>query len=140
MIALIRIITTIWTVPALLVVALASSFASSRAAESPSQNTARAALPKWTVLSVELPKDESTFPPGDGAELTGQCLICHSAGMVLRQPPLTREEWIGEINKMRNAFGAPLPAEQVGLLADYLYRINGRDSHAAHSAVEAQGS
>jgi len=49
---------------------------------------------------------------------------------VLRQPPLTEDEWIGEINKMRNAFGAPLPADQVDALAKYLSSINGdqRDS------------
>jgi hypothetical protein len=44
--------------------------------------------------------------------------------MVLRQPPLTKDEWIGEINKMRNAYGAPLPAEQVDALATYLQSID----------------
>ena len=46
--------------------------------------------------------------------------------MVLRQPPLMQDEWVGEINKMRNAFGAPLPAEQVEVLAKYLHSINSR--------------
>jgi hypothetical protein len=55
-----------------------------------------------------------------------QCLICHSAGMVLRQPPLTKEEWRSEVQKMRSAYGALLPADQVDALSEYLKRINGR--------------
>jgi hypothetical protein len=46
--------------------------------------------------------------------------------MVLRQPPLTQDEWTSEIEKMRNAFGAPLPADQVEPLAKYLHNIVGR--------------
>ena len=86
-------------------------------------------VPKWAKVSVELPASQTSFPPGDGADIANaQCLICHSAGMVLRQPPLTQDEWVGEINKMRNAFGAPLPADQVEALAKYLHSINGRQS------------
>jgi mono/diheme cytochrome c family protein len=105
--------------------------------------TALAAGPvqKWTRVSVELPASKTLFPPGNGADLAnGQCLMCHSAGMVLRQPPLTQEEWVGEINKMRNAFGAPLPADQVNALAMYLHTLNGRQSHGGPSAADAQGS
>jgi hypothetical protein len=80
----------------------------------------------WTQVRVELPVSEAVFPPGKGVEITPQCLICHSAGMVLRQPPLTRQEWAQEINKMRNVFGAPLPADQVDPLVEYLFAINGR--------------
>jgi len=107
-----RAIAVIWTVPALLLITLATSLAGPHASES--------------KVSVELPTDETPFPPGSGAELTPQCLICHSADMVLRQPPLTPAEWVGEIDKMRNAFGAPLPADQVDELARYLCSINGR--------------
>jgi len=133
---------SIWTVPTLLLVALATSLGSSGAADIPSKDSGRApaAEQHWTAVSIEMPTRESTFPPGEGVELTGQCLICHSAGMVLRQPPLTRDEWIGEIDKMRGAFGAPLPADQVQSLADYLHRINGRTPGTSHTAVESQGS
>jgi hypothetical protein len=60
--------------------------------------------------------------------------------MVLRQPPLTQDEWTGEINKMRNSFGAPLPADQVATLAKYLHSINGRESPKGPSAEDGQGS
>ena len=46
--------------------------------------------------------------------------------MVLRQPPLTKEEWRAEILKMRSAYGALLPVDQVDALSEYLQRINGR--------------
>jgi hypothetical protein len=110
--ASLRAIAVIWTVPALLLITLATSLAGPHATES--------------KVSVELPTNETPFPPGRGAELTPQCLICHSADMVLHQPPLTPGEWVGEINKMRNAFGAPLPADQIEDLARYLCSINGR--------------
>jgi hypothetical protein len=66
-------------------------------------------------------------------------LICHSAGMVLRQPPLTQDAWTVEVNKMRNAFGAPLPADQAEALAKYLRSINGQSPNGP-SAVDGQGS
>jgi mono/diheme cytochrome c family protein len=76
---------------------------------------------RWVKVSVSLPDSVTKFPAGDGAEIaTSQCLICHSAGMVLRQPALSDAQWRTIINKMRTAYGAPLPAEQVGALAAYL--------------------
>ena len=82
---------------------------------------------QWAIVSVELPASDENFPPGAGADIaTSQCLICHSAGMVLRQPPLTKEEWRAEIMKMRTAYGAPIPDDQVDRLSEYLKGINGR--------------
>jgi mono/diheme cytochrome c family protein len=80
---------------------------------------------QWAIVSVELPASDENFPPGLGADIaTSQCLICHSAGMVLRQPPLTKEEWRAEIIKMRSAYGAPMPDDQVDRLSEYLKSIN----------------
>jgi mono/diheme cytochrome c family protein len=105
------------------------------------KEAAKGSVQKWVKVSVDLPASQVSFPPGNGAVIANaQCLICHSAGMVLRQPPLTQDEWVGEINKMRNAFGAPLPADQVEPLAKYLQSINGRQSSADHTAVDGQGS
>jgi cytochrome c5 len=99
------------------------------------------AVRAWARVSVDLPASQMTFPPGDGANIANaQCLICHSAGMVLRQPALTQDQWAGEINKMRNAFGAPLPADQVQPLSRYLYGINGHRASGSPSAVDGQGS
>jgi len=46
--------------------------------------------------------------------------------MILLQPPLTQEQWLAEINKMRSTFGAPIPASQIDALARYLYSIDNR--------------
>jgi hypothetical protein len=78
----------------------------------------------WARVSVKLPTSQTLFPPGEGADIANSyCLICHSAGMVLLQPALSQDEWTTEINKMRNAYGALLPAEQVEALAKYLRTI-----------------
>lgn len=75
-------------------------------------------------VNVQLPNSTQLFPPGDGAAIANsQCLLCHSAEMVLFQPARTPEQWKETINKMRNAYAAPLPAEQVDALAAYLSRV-----------------
>lgn len=80
---------------------------------------------QWAIVRVELPASDEIFPPGVGADIAAsQCLICHSAGMVLRQPPLTKSEWRAEIMKMRTAYGAPIPDDQVDGLSEYLKSIN----------------
>jgi mono/diheme cytochrome c family protein len=102
---------------------------------------AKRSVQTWAKVAVELPASKTLFPAGDGADIAnGQCLICHSAGMVLRQPPLTQDEWRSEVNKMRNAFGAPLPADQVDALVRYLYRIDGSQAPADRAVLDGQGS
>jgi mono/diheme cytochrome c family protein len=96
---------------------------------------------RFTVLNVTLPSGSTAFPPGKGSEIANaNCVMCHSTGMVLRQPALTVNEWTTEINKMRSAFGAPIPAEQVDELAHYLGVVNGRKSGSGPSAVDKQAS
>lgn len=138
----IRKIALLWTVPVLLLIALAAGLGWPGTSDSQTsvEISASGRGQNWAKVSIELPTSETSFPPGDGVDITPQCLICHSAGMVLRQPPLTLDEWSGEINKMRNAFGSPLPADQVERLAKYLYRIDGRQSQAGSAVVDRQGS
>jgi hypothetical protein len=82
---------------------------------------------QWAIVRVELPTNDAPFPPGAGSDIArSQCLICHSAGMVLTQPPLKKDEWRAEIMKMRSAYGAPIPDDQVEGLSEYLKNINGR--------------
>ncbi|MHB9842090.1 c-type cytochrome [Paraburkholderia terrae] len=96
---------------------------------------------RFVALNVTLPVSRTIFPPGAGAAIaSANCVMCHSAGMVLRQPAMTVDEWSTEINKMRSAFGAPIPAEQVDELARYLGVINGRKSGPEPSAVDNQAS
>ena len=73
-------------------------------------------------LSIELPPETAAFRPGTGMDIANShCLICHSADYVLTQPPTTtRAQWKAIVEKMRQRFGAPLPAEQVDVVVDYL--------------------
>jgi mono/diheme cytochrome c family protein len=100
-----------------ILVLLGIALATGKAATGPVQ--------KWTKVEVDLPASQAVFPPGNGADIAnGQCLMCHSAGMVLRQPPLSQDAWTGEIEKMRSAYGAPIPADQVEALARYLSALD----------------
>jgi len=79
------------------------------------------------TVSVTFPDSRNVFPAGPGSDIANtQCMICHSAGMVTRQPPLSFDQWKAEIEKMRTAYGAPLPEDQVEAVAKYLVGINGK--------------
>jgi sulfite dehydrogenase (cytochrome) subunit B len=78
-------------------------------------------------VSIDLPKDQVRFRPGPGAQVAQTYfVICHTAGYVYTQPPLTRGQWEGEVNKMRKVYGAPLPEDQVRTVVDYLMSQNGK--------------
>jgi cytochrome c553 len=63
-------------------------------------------------VTVDLPDEERMFT-GPGADaINNNCLACHSAGMVLDQPALSRETWTAEVNKMITAYKAPRGARR----------------------------
>ncbi|HTG42974.1 MAG TPA: cytochrome c [Verrucomicrobiae bacterium] len=71
---------------------------------------------KWT-----LPPETAQLKAGPGVELaSASCLLCHSADYLSMQPPLDRTGWQGVVTKMREKYGAPLPANQAGAIIDYL--------------------
>jgi hypothetical protein len=79
------------------------------------------------TVDVSVPVGRTSFPPGPGSELAdAHCVICHSPGMVLRQPPLSFDEWKAEVNKMRSVYAAPIPADKIEEVARYLSTINGK--------------
>ena len=72
-------------------------------------------------VAVELPGSDRALPPGPGAELvTNNCTACHSAGMILTQPTLTKATWLGEVKKMQATYKAPIPDEDVEPIVAYL--------------------
>ena len=74
-----------------------------------------------TSTAVDLPDDMATFPPGQHADLVNQrCLACHSAGMVLTQPKLKPEQWTAIVEKMRDAYRAPIAEGEVPAITAYL--------------------
>jgi hypothetical protein len=73
------------------------------------------------TVTVDIPTSDRMFPSGPGSDAAnGYCLVCHSAGMVLTQPHMNRSAWEAEVNKMRTAYKAPIPEEQVQAIASYL--------------------
>ena len=76
---------------------------------------------------VELPTGDRAFPGGDkAAAINNNCVPCHSAGMVLNQPALTKAEWAGEVHKMANVYKAPVSPEDQAAIIDYLAELKGR--------------
>jgi mono/diheme cytochrome c family protein len=58
---------------------------------------------------------------GPGADAANNnCLACHSAGMVLNQPALSKTQWRAEVDKMRTTYKAPIDSNDVDSIVDYL--------------------
>ncbi len=76
--------------------------------------------------SIQLPFGSSDFPPGPGVDAVKKnCLLCHSPRMILYQPPLTKETWTNEVDKMMNVFKAPVVKEDVPAIIGYLTHLSG---------------
>ena len=49
------------------------------------------------------------------------CASCHSLDYIAQNSPfMNRVAWTAEVNKMINAFGAPIPATDAARIIDYL--------------------
>ena len=76
---------------------------------------------RFTSQQVELPTSDRFFPEGPGAEAANNnCLACHSAGMVLTQPKLSKAQWTETVNKMVHVYKAPIDEADVKAIVDYL--------------------
>jgi cytochrome c553 len=86
--------------------------------------TASAAPLELKSVKIDLPTGDKMFPDGPGADaINNNCLACHSAGMVLHQPPLPKTAWAAEVNKMINVYKAPVDPGDVNAIVDYLSRM-----------------
>jgi cytochrome c5 len=75
--------------------------------------------------SADLPLGERTFPGPNADAINNNCITCHSAGMVLYQPVMSRASWQAEVDKMRMIYKAPIPEEDVKPIVDYLAQLKG---------------
>ena len=80
-----------------------------------------------TSVNVDLPTSDRVLPDGPGADVANICLACHSAGMVMNQPALSKAQWQAEVEKMRLAYRAPVDPKDVDAIVAYLVRIAGTD-------------
>jgi hypothetical protein len=78
--------------------------------------------PPEGTTTIALPTDASpSFKPGPGVETAQRyCLTCHSSAYVAIQPALTAAQWTAEVTKMQRTYGAPIPADAVATLVQYL--------------------
>lgn len=78
----------------------------------------------FTSQKIELPQSERMFPGGSEAEaINNNCLACHSAGMVLTQPKLTKAQWTETVNKMVKVYHAAVAPEDTAAIVDYLANL-----------------
>lgn len=77
-------------------------------------------------VSLNLPAGDRIFAGGTPAQtINSDCLTCHSAEMVLNQPPLTKSQWLAEVTKMRTTYKAPIGDSDVPAIVDYLVKVPG---------------
>ena len=107
------------------------------ASTEPRQAQAIASPPALTKVSaagitlqsvrVDIPDRGTTFPGSGSDAINNNCLVCHSAGMVLNQPALPKAAWQAEVDKMIHVYKAPVAPEDVAAIVDYLAKIKGVD-------------
>jgi len=77
-------------------------------------------------VDVTLPDSTRTLPDGPNLSVVdGNCVSCHSAGMILNQPAMSKATWEAEVAKMRNVFKAPIDEKDVAPIVDYLTAVKG---------------
>jgi mono/diheme cytochrome c family protein len=64
---------------------------------------------------------------GPGREKAQVCVACHSLDYIpMNSPFLDKAGWTASVNKMINAFGAPIAKEDVDTIATYLAENYGK--------------
>jgi hypothetical protein len=75
------------------------------------------------TVSITLPRERITLPPGRGADVTQtQCAFCHSLEYIVMQPRGPAIQWQGVVTKMIKTFGAPIDETNARIIAEYLAR------------------
>jgi hypothetical protein len=86
-----------------------------------------AATVNGSVHSIILPTTEVALPAGPHQkEFVVACTTCHSAQLVLNQPPFPEAKWGEIVKKMAKVYGAPIAVEEEPALVAYLTAIRGK--------------
>lgn len=74
------------------------------------------------ALEITLPPETATLRPeaAPGAQSAVQCFMCHSVDYISTQPAMPLGFWDAEVKKMVGTFGAPIAADQIPLIVQYL--------------------
>jgi mono/diheme cytochrome c family protein len=77
-------------------------------------------------VTVTLPDGDRDLPDGPGlAAVQGNCISCHTPGMILTQPAMPQAFWQAEVAKMRNVYKAPIGDKDVPDIVSYLTAVKG---------------
>lgn len=77
--------------------------------------------------AIDLPAGDAEFPTAPGSDLLeANCTGCHSASMILGQPPLKPAQWQAEVTKMREVYKAPVADRDVPAILGYLSAVSAR--------------
>src|SRR5260370_8966673 len=90
----------VWAVPVLVgaVAAIVGSYYLPEPIAAQAKRQSDIALAHFAAINVSVPTGAAVFPAGQGSDIANaKCLICNSAVMVLRHPPLPLAEWNTEI-------------------------------------------
>jgi len=115
-----------WLLTTLAAAAVRPTLAAENAPAAPS--TVAGAGVTLHSVNVNFPDPGRMFPGDAKADaINNNCLACHSAGMVLAQPALSRTEWQSEVDKMRSTYKAPVEESDVPAIVDYLVVLKDRN-------------
>ena len=91
--------------------------------------TVAAALSLALALAGGAAAQESkvALKEGPGKDKAMQCIACHSVDYIqMNSRFLDKAGWTASVNKMINVFGAPIPKEDVEIIANYLAQNYGK--------------
>jgi mono/diheme cytochrome c family protein len=75
---------------------------------------------------IVLAHDEPELPPGPGrTEFATNCTICHSPRYVSMQPHFPRKVWKAEVQKMVDAYKAPISEHDQAQIVNYIVAVFG---------------
>jgi len=88
------------------------------------------------ALAAEAPKSVKVDLSNPGPSFTGEgsdpvnsnCTACHSAEMVLAQPPLAKAVWQSEVTKMMKVYKASVDEKDIPAIVEYLANVRGTGS------------
>jgi mono/diheme cytochrome c family protein len=75
-------------------------------------------------VTYKLPDETAAFKPGPNLDVVkNNCTACHSADYVQTQPrgpKFGKDFWTAEVNKMIKVYGAPIDANDIPKIVEYL--------------------
>ena len=80
-----------------------------------------------TAGAASAQEEKVVLKDAPGRDKAMQCLACHSLDYIqMNSRFLDKGGWTASVNKMINAFGAPIPKEDVEAIATYLNENYGK--------------